>query len=371
MDELEPWLILARAPGIHAGVLSALVQRFASPAAIVAATSAQLLNAGLAPQAIAAIIKPDRRRIDADLEWISQPRNAFVTCESHFYPLLLAQISDPPIALYVRGNVEALSLPQLAMVGSRNPTAGGRETAGAFAAQLVRSGLAITSGLAIGIDAASHEGALSAQGVTLAVCATGVDTVYPRSHVALAASIAECGALVSEFPLQTPPHKFHFPRRNRIISALSLGTLVVEAAVHSGSLITAKYAADQCREVFAIPGSIHNPLARGCHQLLRQGAKLVESTEDILAELGPLAAASHRQTTTETPTRTTRLSTATLDKEYKILLDALGFDPAGIDQLVERSGLKPEAVASMLLIMELEGCIESMPGARYARTALA
>ncbi len=367
MDELKSWLILARAPGVHARVLAELLRKFSSVEAIARAPAAALHGAGLSAQAVAAISKPNHAQLDVDASWLSTIGNSFVSCQSQDYPVLLAEISDAPIGLFVRGNASVLSLPQLAIVGSRNPTASGRETAESFAAHLANCGLAITSGLAIGIDAASHEGALRAGGVTVAVCGTGLDTVYPRSHVALAERIIERGALVSEFPPNTPPHKFHFPRRNRIISALSLGTLVVEAAIHSGSLITAKYAAEQGREVFAIPGSIHNPMARGCHQLLRQGAKLVESAEDILSELGPLAATLQRITTPALPSDATAKFGAPLDKDYKMLLDALGFDPASIDQLIERSGLKPEVIASMLLILELEGRIESMPGALYVR----
>jgi DNA processing protein len=369
MDELKPWLILARAPGVHAGVLDALLQFFPSLDAIVAASSAELTNAGLSASAALAITQPDQSQLEQDSNWLAVAGNAFVTRYAPNYPTLLAQLTDAPIGIFVRGNVASISQPQVAIVGSRNPTAGGRKTAESFAAHLAQCGLAITSGLAVGIDAASHEGSLRAGGVTIAVCATGLDTIYPRAHEKLAERIVERGALVSEFPLNTPVQKFHFPRRNRIISGLSLGTLVVEAAEHSGSLITAKYAADQGREVFAIPGSIHNPMARGCHRLLRLGAKLVESAEDVLGELGPLAAAARPDVTAQLLPRGPGNFGAPLDKDYKILLDALGFDPASIDQMVDRSGLKPEVVASMLLILELEGRIESMPGAVYVRAA--
>jgi DNA processing protein len=368
-DELRSWLILARTPGIHAGVLDRLLRRFASLDEIVTASAPELLNAELPPQSICALTNPDLQQLDFDCRWLESTGNTLLTCRSPGYPSLLKQISDPPAVLFVRGKVAALSLPQIAIVGSRNPTAGGRENAESFAAHLASCGLAITSGLAVGIDAASHTGALHAKGVTVAVCATGLDTVYPRTHEKLATLIAEQGAVISEFPPNTPAHKFHFPRRNRIISALSLGTLVVEAAVHSGSLITAKCAVEQCREVFAIPGSIHNPMARGCHQLLRMGAKLVETADDILAELGPLAAAARADSTALTTRNSAQFSGAQLDKDYKMLLDALGFDPVSIDVLVDRSGLRPEAVASMLLIMELDGRIESLPGASYVRMA--
>jgi DNA processing protein len=225
----------------------------------------------------------------------------------------------------------------------------------------------VTSGLAIGIDTASHEGALATPGRTIAVCGTGLDVSYPRSNATLAEAIAADGALVSEFPLGTPPLKHNFPRRNRIIGGLSLGTLVVEAAVRSGSLITARLAADAGREVFAIPGSIHNPMARGCHQLLRQGAKLVESAADIFAELPAITAALRALPAMRQSFESAEVSAALLDNEYKILLDALGFEPTGVDLLVERTGLRADEVASMLLILELEGCIESYPGGFYVR----
>jgi DNA processing protein len=273
--------------------------------------------------------------------------------------------------LFVEGDAAALSLPQLAIVGSRNPTALGRDTAEQFAAHLAAAGLAITSGLALGIDAAAHRGALAGGGQTIAVTGCGLDVVYPSAHVALAGEIAARGALVSDLPTGTPPLKQHFPRRNRIISGLAVGTLVVEAALQSGSLITARLAAEQGREVFAIPGSIHNPMARGCHRLIRQGAKLVETADDIFAELGALIEtlrtdARARPTRAEA-TDAQAVSGPALDKDYEILLDALGFAPAGIDTLVARTGLAADAVASMLLILELDGRVAQQPGGLYCR----
>ncbi|PZN32784.1 MAG: DNA-protecting protein DprA [Proteobacteria bacterium] len=359
MDELTAWLTLARIPGMHAGKLPALLERHGSAAGI--------LRAAAEPRA------PD---VSADLRWLEGPNRHFVTWGSPHYPALLAEIEDPPVGLFVRGDPATLSLPQLAMVGSRSPTPTGRETAHRFAAHLARCGLTITSGLAVGVDTASHEGALAAQGTTVAVCGTGLDVPYPRSNLRLAERIAEHGALVSEFPPGTPALKMHFPRRNRLISGLALGTLVVEAAVQSGSLITARLAAEQGREVFAIPGSIHNPLARGCHRLIRQGAKLVETADDIFSELKPLFAAfaDKFQQTLDAAPRADALAgepvpaVRALDKEYEILLDALGFEPAGVDLLVERTGLRADEVASMLLILELEGHIASYPGGLYVRT---
>ncbi len=365
MDELDSWLRLVRVPGMHADTLAALLSQFGSVTAIVTANATELAQAGLTPNAIERLEKLDAAQLNIDRRWTTAAGNAFIPWGSSDYPPLLTQLRGAPMGLFVRGRVSALSELQLAIVGARNPTTIGRETAEAFAAHLAGCGLAITSGLAAGIDAAAHRGALRAQGITVAVCATGLDTVYPSDHRALAEAICERGALVSEFPPNTPPLKYHFPRRNRLISGLSLGTLVVEAAIHSGSLITAKFAADQGREVFAIPGSIHNPLARGCHQLLRQGAKLVESAADILAELGPLAASARDLRVATGPERTEN-SVPLLDKDYKILLDALGFEPKCVDQLVARTGFKAEEVASMLLILELDGHIESNPGALYS-----
>ncbi len=270
--------------------------------------------------------------------------------------------------LYVRGSVASLSEPQLAMVGSRNPTAGGRATAREFAMSFARMGLGITSGLALGIDAACHEGALAAGGVTVAVLGCGLDSVYPKEHEALAARIAASGALITEFPPGTPALKAHFPQRNRIIAGLAHGTLVVEAAQRSGSLITARLAGMAGREVFAIPGSIHNPLARGCHQLIRQGAKLVEGVEDVLAEL-KISLSDQLLVSPGEGTPAARGAGNGLDKDYKILLDALAFEPASVESLIERTGLNSESIASMLLILELDGHVAPHPGGRYSRMA--
>ena len=270
--------------------------------------------------------------------------------------------------LYVRGDVLCLSDPQLAMVGSRNPTAGGKSTAREFAAHFARAGLTITSGLALGIDTACHEGALAGAGLTVAVLGCGLDRVYPPENQALAQRIAASGAVISEFPPGTEPLPACFPQRNRIIAGLSHGTLVVEAAQRSGSLITARLAGVAGREVFAIPGSIHNPLARGCHQLIRQGAKLVERADDVLCELNISLMAQLVASTPKQP-HLPKEGAATLDKEYKILLDALAFEPASVDSLIERTGMNSESIASMLLILELDGHVAPHPGGRYSRMA--
>ena len=296
--------------------------------------------------------------------WADQAGHSIIEKSSADYPLLLEAIPGPPERLCVVGCVDALHLPALAIVGSRNPTRQGRQTAYEFARHLGKSGFCIVSGLAQGIDAAAHEGALDGGAMTVAFLGHGVDSVYPASNRQLAERIAANGALCSEFPLGSKPRREHFPQRNRLISGLSLGTIVVEAARRSGSLITARLASEQGREVFAIPGSIHNPLSRGCHQLIRQGAKLVESAADIVDELGPLV--DHISMPPESlPGEDDR--SATDDPDYGTLLEAMGYDPASADELAARSGLTIDQVSSMLLILELEGKIEAQAGGRYSR----
>jgi DNA processing protein len=362
MDALEPWLTLARVPGLHAGHLGPL----ADPIALITESTGALASLGFSDAAIAALRRPDPEGLARDEAWLAGPGRRLVAWGSADYPPLLAAIPDAPLVLFIQGSAAALSLPQLAIVGSRNPTALGRDTSRQFAGHLAGAGLAITSGLALGIDAAAHRGALAAGGRTIAVTGCGLDTVYPREHAGLAAEIAEGGALVSEMPTGTPPLKQHFPRRNRLISGLSVGTLVVEAALQSGSLITARLASEQGREVFAIPGSIHNPMARGCHRLIRQGAKLVETADDIFAELGALLDGLRSDAQAEAPDVQAD-SRPALDKDYEILLDALGFAPAGIDTLVARTGFATDVVASMLLILELDGRVAQQPGGLYCR----
>jgi DNA processing protein len=300
-------------------------------------------------------------------EWLQQADHHLVSRGDAAYPELLAGIPGPPERLYVIGDPEYLHLPALAIVGSRNPTAGGKQNAFEFARHLGATGFCIVSGLAQGIDAAAHRGALAAGAPTVALLGHGIDRVYPASNHELAREIARHGALVSEFPLGTPPQRALFPQRNRLISGISLGTLVVEAARRSGSLITARLAADQGREVFAIPGSIHNPLSRGCHQLIRQGAKLVEAADDIVAELAPLAGALLQTADgSETAGERAGEEAGSEDGDYARLLDVLGHDPVGTDEIVRRSGLTIDQVSSMLLILELEGKIEKLSGGRYS-----
>jgi DNA processing protein len=365
VNGITDWLILYHAPGVGAVTFLRLIEQFGDAREILRASTDRLQTSGLSPQAVAHLKQPDRQQIDRDLTWLDQPRNRIITCRNSDYPPLLLQIPDSPPLLYIHGNVDILTSLQLSMVGSRNPTVSGRRTASEFAGCLALAGLTITSGLALGIDAASHTGALEAGKPTIAVMGTGLDRVYPASNRDLAHRIAEHGALVSEFPIGTPPRPENFPRRNRIISGLSLGTLVVEAATRSGSLISARCAAEQGREVFAIPGSIHNPLSRGCHALIRQGAKLVETAQDIIDELGALAAAT--TVIAQSSNAENAEPSPELAPDYIQLLDSMGYNHASVDMLVETNGLTPAVVSSMLLQLELKGFIASCPGGLYNR----
>ena len=369
MSDPEAWLKLARTPGLGASAAEALLHHFGSAERALAASPDRWRRLGLPRHPTQAGPEIDAD-VDRGLDWLaSAPAHRhLLTLESDHYPPLLRRLQDAPVALFVSGDVRLLGEPQLAVVGSRNPSSGGRANAFEFAAFLSRCGLLITSGLALGIDSEAHRGALEEGEATIAVCGTGLDAVYPRANTELAERITEQGALVSEFFPGTVPRRANFPRRNRIISGLSLGVLVVEAALRSGSLITARLAAEQGREVFAIPGSIHNPMARGCHRLIRDGAKLVESAEDVLTELGPLVAtlsgpAAPAAGSGEAPDQ----ASAPLETEYLQLLEACGSDPVTVDQLAERTKLTAGEVSSMLLILELQGYVESGAGGRYAR----
>lgn len=366
-DELRYWLALHRTPGLGAIKCRQLLQRFSSPREFFNLPLSERCSVlSLPPAGRAFLAAPCWEKIDADLRWAEGDGQHILTLHDPAYPPLLKEIPDPPPLLFVRGNPALLARPQIAIVGSRNPTAGGRSLAQDFAHSLVLTGLIVTSGLALGIDAASHRGALRARGHTIAVAGTGPDRIYPARHRQLAEAILEQGVIVGEFSPGTPALPSNFPRRNRIISGLGLGVLVVEAACKSGSLITARLAAEQGREVFALPGSIHNPLARGCHQLIRQGAKLVEDINDILEELGPLAAFAGRAAEdAESPSNEEKK----LPVDQQHLLQALGFEPVSIDALVRRSGLTAEVVSSMLLGMELQGRVTSN-GGHYCRVDL-
>jgi DNA processing protein len=367
LQRLRAWLLLVRAPGVGPARIRDILTHFPDLQDFLSAGHKAQKASGLLKQdALDFLAHSDDAILADDFAWLERADARLFTLADSDYPALLRQIADPPPVLYVLGDAAALAVPQVAIVGSRNPSRPGRELAEQFAAGLSQVGFAITSGLAAGIDGAAHEGALNAGGRTLAVLGTGVDRVYPANHRDLARRIvAEGGALVSEFPLGTGPHASHFPRRNRILSGLALGTLVVEAALRSGSLITARQALEQGREVFAIPGSIHNPLARGCHRLIRDGAKLVESVDDVLEDLEGLVGYLRAQLeSTEPEESPARASALAGDPDEAALLAALGADPASIDQLVERTGLTADRVSSMLLALELQGRVQMLPGGR-------
>lgn len=352
--DTEAWVDLSLAPGLGARPLRDLLARFGLPRNVLAASPSSVAQV-VGNELAARIAARDRATVvENALRWLDQPDRALVTLADDAYPKPLLEISDPPALLYLRGNVNALAADALAVVGSRNPTPQGVANAEQFARAFSDAGLTIVSGLALGIDAAAHRGALAGAASTIAVLGCGADIVYPRSNQGLFEQIADRGAIVSEFPLGTPPLQENFPRRNRVISGLARGCLVVEAALTSGSLITARLAAEQGREVFAIPGSIHSPLSKGCHALIKQGAKLVESAQDVLEDLG--IGSNSRE-----------------GSDHKILrqdiplLHHMGFDPCSIDALAQRSGLTAETVSAMLLRLELEGKVGTLAGGLYQR----
>ena len=369
MTEQQAWLALARTPRLSTALALALVERFGSAAAALDAGATAWRQSGATPAVISGLQAPDHDGIALDHAWLeaAPDDHHFIPWADARYPALLREIDSPPLGLFVNGDPDVLSVPQLSVVGSRNPTSGGRQTAREFSRHLAARGLTITSGLALGVDAAAHEGALEADGLTIAVTATGPDRIYPARNRSLAHRVARRGAVVTEFPCGTPARAGHFPRRNRIISGLATGTLVVEASPRSGSLITARCALEQGREVFAIPGSIHNPLARGCHLLIREGsAKLVEQADEILEEIGamlnPLSG-----TAPGDGARTSESDESGLDDDHRRVLEAVGHDPVPLETVLQRTALTPDVVSSILLVLELSGRIEAMPGGRYAR----
>ncbi|MFA5683815.1 MAG: DNA-processing protein DprA [Lysobacteraceae bacterium] len=365
------WLILLRAPGLGGVRLRSLLERHGDARNAIAVGREGWRAAGLPAAAIEWLSRPDEALLETDLRWLQGESNHLLTIDSADFPPLLARMPQAPAALFVCGAPEQLWTAQIGIVGSRNPSAGGRENARDFANALAASGLSITSGLAEGIDAAAHRAALDRRAPTIAVMGTGPDRIYPASHRALAHDIvAGGGALVSEFPPGTGPRRENFPRRNRIIAGLSLGVLVVEAGVQSGALITARLAAEAGRDVFALPGSIHNPLARGCHRLIRDGAMLTESVPEILDAIAPVArelGTALRQRLAGEKAAAPAAAVAR-DPERERLWQALGHDPVAIDVLAERTGLTVESLSSMLLLMELEGTVAAQHG-RYARLA--
>ncbi len=370
MSDLRALLALLQAPGLGPRRLQKLLDQCEDDAeAALRAGESIWRSVGLGDQAIAALRNPDWDRVDATLRWAEHERTWILTQNETAYPPRLAAISAAPPLLFGVGNVALLSEPQIAIVGTRNPSPDGMQTTRAFAAHLASMGLVITSGLALGIDTAAHTGALE-QGRTLAVLGNGPDQIYPPANRGLARQIIEQdGALISEYPPGVGPHGTHFPRRNRIISGLSYGTLVTEATQRSGSLITARYAAEQGREVFAIPGSIHNPLARGCHALIREGAKLIDSVDQLLEELVPQLQAFMREPPAPRPTASATPAPVVddLDAEHQQILTTLGQEHLAADEIIARSGLPARDVASMLLLLELQGHVSSHPGGRYSR----
>ncbi len=377
-NSLRSWLALTHVSNLGPIRIHSLLEVFDNPSVILDAGRSAWKEAGLSEKMIENLSAPDWDKVDADLKWLEQENTNILTLDDERYPPMLKNIPDAPPVLYTLGQAEILKLPQLAIVGSRNPTHSGKDIAHDFAAYLTSMGLSITSGMAMGVDAAAHQGALDSMkkspaghGFTVAVAGTGLDRVYPAKHRDLAHNIAENGVLVSEYAPGTPPLPGNFPRRNRIISGLSMGVLVVEAAVQSGSLITARLAVEQGREVFAVPGSIHHPLAKGCHVLIRQGAKLVETAQHILEELGgfvemlnendPATGLNKESGQSETD------SVFHVDDEYKEVLKCIGFEPTSVDKVVERSGLTADAVCSMLLVLELQGYVTALSGGYYCQ----
>ena len=351
MSNIRYYLALNRMNKVGPRTVMKLQKRWPDLQEMFQLSTQQLESAGLPSLLAQTITGFDLNLVDADLEWLESANNHLLTWDSKEYPALLKEIADPPFVLYAKGQLSTLEQPKLAIVGSRNPSITGSENAKHFAHELAAHNITITSGLALGIDAQAHIGCLEAGGQTIAVLGTGIDCIYPRRHLKLAEQISQNGLLISEFPLKSPPIAGHFPRRNRIISGLSLCTLVIEAAIKSGSLITARLALEQNRDVLAIPGSIHNPLARGCHYLLQQGAKLVTSVNDVLDELR----IEHHQVTTDK-------KLFSLASEKGNLVQFIGFETTSVDQIIIRSGCSVEQVTGELAELELLGTIKSVPG---------
>lgn len=382
-NDLAAWLQLMLTEGVGPQTARELLARFGPPDQILSAGFAALHKCVPEKIALALSSAPNavmQAQIEQTLAWASLPGNHVLTLADAHYPRALLTIADPPPLLYAKGRADVLAKPGIAIVGSRNATGQGTQNAERFAQTLSAAGLCVISGLALGIDAAAHTGACSTvpdHGSTIAITGTGLDLVYPAKHRALAHRIAEEGCLLSEYPLGTPAIAANFPRRNRLISGMSLGVLVVEAALQSGSLITARSALEQGREVFAIPGSIHSPLAKGCHQLIRQGAKLVESAQDILEELkmqhpgsglpsSMNAERSHAIGATEFLTATEPAS-ARFDPTAQKVMEAAGHDPASVDQLAERTGLPASDIQASLLMLELDRQFERLSDGRYQK----
>jgi DNA processing protein len=365
MDELRDWLALYTVSDCGFATIMRLLNVFATPAALLAASCEALRSAGVTEPLMSALQAPNWKQLERCLRWRDKKGRDILHWRDPRYPRLLREIASPPLILFIEGDTSILQNPQVAMVGARQATPTGLETAYGLANELAQHGFVITSGLARGIDGASHKGCLSLAGKTIAVLGSGLANVYPSCHQRLAQQIVEKGgALVSEFFPDSPPKAEHFPRRNRIISGMSLGVVVVEAALRSGSLITVRYALEQGREVFAVPGSIRSPLSQGCHALLKQGATLIESSYDILLELScsPLIELAKD----ELSMRDRSDSKPKLDSEDIKLVECLGFETTTIDNLVKRTGLTVDRLLGRLALLELQGYISAVPGG-YAR----
>lgn len=390
ITNLQQWLAAIRAPKLGGRKLVRLLETFGDIEGLFTQNDSALREAGLSSETIASLRSPDADFLGLDESWLTMPDHHLVTWGSEDYPDLLAKIPAAPAALFVAGDLSALWQPQIAIVGSRNPTSGGVENARDFAGEIARRGFIVTSGLASGIDSACHDATMDAGARTIAVTGTGLDRVYPASSRQRARRIFRLGALVSEFPPGTQARRQNFPARNRIISGLSLGVLVVEAGLNSGSLITARLGSEQGRDVFALPGSIHNPMSKGCHRLIREGARLVETVDEIIEGVTPMAGelsecltkrlSSTDECAVEIVGDEPKVSqqgsfgsvepksdTAESDPEYRKLWEKIGFDPMPVDRLVEQSGLTAREVSAMLLMLELRGEVEAHPGGAFSR----
>ena len=359
-DKRTPWLRLIRLPGVGPIQQKKFLEHFGTADNIFRASRDELNALNLKSAIADSLLQSSDPDIGRDLEWLERENHHLVTVADADYPALLKEIPDAPVALFVVGNPAVLDNAQIGIVGSRNPSAGGKKTAHVLAAELAAAGLVITSGLALGIDYCGHAGALDAGGKTIAVMGCGLDQVYPARHKTIAGLITENGALISEFPPGTPPLPQHFPRRNRIISGLSHGVIIIEAALQSGSLITARLALEQGREVFAVPGSIYNPLSKGCHYLIREGAKLTESARDVLEEINVSLVRPPVCSNIEGHAAANEAQQYHVDTRQ--LLEHLSYDPISIDRLIEVSGLTADAVSSMLLVLEVHGIVSSSGG---------
>jgi DNA processing protein len=382
------WLKLVLAPDLGPAQLDALGVEADRLGALPECSDRELRQLGLGRKAIRGLRQVEAERLETALAWLDHPAHHFVIRQDAYYPPLLRRIPDAPLALFVNGDPDCLLRPQIAVVGSRNATAGGLSIAREFAGQLSRAGLVVTSGLALGVDGAAHDAAIVAGGVTLAVAGTGPDQVYPARHRDLALRIVDNGAVVSSFAPGIGARAGHFPARNRIISGMSAGVVVVEAGIQSGSLITARLAGEQGREVFAVPGSIRNPMARGCHRLIRQGARLVESAAEIVDELNPLiselagelrgllasetarAGDEHAPNSGDSVVSGQDEPTYKDDADVQALLAAVGYDPVSVDEIVARTDLTTQAISAMLFELELEGRVMALGGGRYSRTGI-